>query len=249
MMGCSATESGNCPRANGSAREGTSDRTEGHMDSFGAATELQVGDRPYAMYRLAALERHGFGSRACPIRCASCWKTCCVTRTAPPSPGTTSRRSRAGNRLVRTHRDRVSACPRSAAGFHRRARDRRSRGDARRHGPARRRPRQNQSATAGRAGHRPFDPGRRLRRPRGAWRSTRELDYAPQQRALRVPQMGPAGLREFPRGAAEQRHLPPGQHRISGAGRVRSGGKFERRPEAHSPIRTRWWGPTRIRRW
>ena len=31
------------------------------MDSFGAATELQVRDRRYAMYRLAALERHGFG--------------------------------------------------------------------------------------------------------------------------------------------------------------------------------------------
>ena len=30
------------------------------MDSFGAAAELQVRDRRYAMYRLAALERHGF---------------------------------------------------------------------------------------------------------------------------------------------------------------------------------------------
>jgi aconitate hydratase len=31
------------------------------MDSFGAATELRVRDRRYAMYRLAALEQHGFG--------------------------------------------------------------------------------------------------------------------------------------------------------------------------------------------
>ena len=31
------------------------------MDSFGAAAELRVRDRRYAMYRLAALERHGFG--------------------------------------------------------------------------------------------------------------------------------------------------------------------------------------------
>ena len=30
------------------------------MDSFGTAAELRVGDRRYAMYRLAALERHGF---------------------------------------------------------------------------------------------------------------------------------------------------------------------------------------------
>jgi aconitate hydratase A / 2-methylisocitrate dehydratase len=30
------------------------------MDSFGAAAELRVRDRRYAMYCLAALERHGF---------------------------------------------------------------------------------------------------------------------------------------------------------------------------------------------
>ena len=52
------------------------------MDSFGAASQLQVGNRPYAIYRLDALERHGFGS-ACHIRCASCWKTCCEPKTAP----------------------------------------------------------------------------------------------------------------------------------------------------------------------
>ena len=36
------------------------------MDSFGAASELQVGDRRYAMYRLAALERHGFAIERLP---------------------------------------------------------------------------------------------------------------------------------------------------------------------------------------
>ena len=42
----------------------------------------------------------------------------------------------------------------------------------------------------------------------------------PQRRALHVPQMGPARLRQFPRRAAGHRHLPSGQSRISGPQRV-----------------------------
>src|SRR6185312_4780335 len=36
------------------------DGTEDHMDSFGTASQLQVGDRSYKIYRLDALKQHGF---------------------------------------------------------------------------------------------------------------------------------------------------------------------------------------------
>ena len=143
------------------------------MDSFGAAAELRVRDRRYAMYRLAALERHGFGISRLPYSLRILLEN--LLRTENGSSVTRNDiEALAGWRaeLARTHRDRVSARPRSAAGFHRRSRDRRSRGDARRHGPARRRSRQNQSAAAGRIGDRPFDPGRRLRGSGGHGGST-----------------------------------------------------------------------------
>ena len=36
------------------------------MDSFGTASQLQVGDRTYKIYRLAALKRHGFAVERLP---------------------------------------------------------------------------------------------------------------------------------------------------------------------------------------
>ena len=41
-----------------------------------------------------------------------------------------------------------------------------------------------------------------------------------QPRALRVPALGPEGVRQLPRRAARHRHLPPGKSRVSGAGGV-----------------------------
>ena len=48
-----------------------------------------------------------------------------------------------------------------------------------------------------------------------------------QRRALRVPALGPEGLRQFPRRAAGHRHLPPGQSRISRAGGLDQEGRQE----------------------
>jgi aconitate hydratase len=39
---------------------------EDHMDSFGTASELQVGDRSYKIYRLGALKQHGFAVERLP---------------------------------------------------------------------------------------------------------------------------------------------------------------------------------------
>ena len=87
---------------------------------------------------------------------------------------------------------------------------------------ARRRSAEGQPAAAGRARHRSLGAGRSLRhreRP-GAERRPRVL---PQSRALRVPALGPDGVPQFPRGAARNRHRPPGQHRVPRARRLPRG--------------------------
>ena len=63
----------------------------------------------------------------------------------------------------------------------------------------------------------------------------------PQPRALRLPPLGPGRLRELQGGAAEHRHLPPGQPRVP-----RPRGRGARRPGV-SPTRSS--APTRTRRW
>ena len=147
------------------------------MDSFGAAAELRVRDRRYAMYRLAALERHGFGISRLPYSLRILLENLLRTENGS-SVSRNDIEALAGWKPGSSERTEIAFQPARVllAGFHRRARDRRSRGDARRHGSARRRPLQNQSATAGRIGDRPFDPGRRLRSSE-AMRINQRLDY------------------------------------------------------------------------
>ncbi len=76
-----------------------------------------------------------------------------------------------------------------------------------------RRPREDQPARARRAGDRPLDPGRQLRRAARIPEERRARVRA-QPRALRVPALGPDGLRRLLGGPAEHRHLPPGQPRV-----------------------------------
>ena len=111
--------------------------------------------------------------------------------------------------------DRLQAGARPDAGLHRRSRDRRPRRHARRHGGARRRRHQDQPARAGRARDRPLDPGRRVR---GAARlpAQRGARVRAQPRALRLPALGPGGVRQLQGGAAQHRHLPPGEPRVPG---------------------------------
>ncbi len=110
-------------------------------------------------------------------------------------------------------RDPVSPGARADAGFHRRALRRRSRGDARRHHQARRRRPEDQSAGARPPRHRSLGDGRRIRHAQGV-RGQCRARIRPQPRALRIPQMGIEGARQFLGGAAGDGHLPPGQSRI-----------------------------------
>ena len=112
-------------------------------------------------------------------------------------------------------RDRVPARTRADAGLHRRAGHRRSGGDARRHGGAGRRPRADQPAGPGGPGDRPLRHRRRLRRG-GRVRPQRRHRDAAQPRALRLPAVGTAGVRQLPRGPARDRHLPSGEPGASG---------------------------------
>ena len=74
-------------------------------------------------------------------------------------------------------------------------------------------PAEDQPAGAGRAGDRPLDPGRRVRRaPRLP--AQRRARVRAQPRALRLPALGPEPPSTTSRGAAEHRHLPPGQPRV-----------------------------------
>ena len=115
--------------------------------------------------------------------------------------------------------------------------------DARRDGGPRRRPGRDQPAGRRRPGHRPLGPGRRLRQPEGL-RDQRGARLRAQRRALRLPALGTGGLRQLPRGAARDRHLPPGQPRVP-----RPGASGPTRPTgSRRPTPTRWSGPTRTRR-
>ena len=123
-----------------------------------------------------------------------------------------------GRHERRAARDLVRARARAAAGLHRRAGGRRSRGDARRHRAARRRPEPRQPAAAGRTGHRSLGAGRLLR-PGQRVPAERRARVLAQQGALRVPALGPERLPQLPRRAARHRHRPPGEPRISRARR------------------------------
>ena len=85
-------------------------------------------------------------------------------------------------------------------------------------------PAQDQPAGAGRARDRPLDPGRRVRRA-ARLPAQRRARVRAQPRALRLPALGPDGVRQLQRRAAEHRHLPPGQPRVP-----RARGRDARRP-------------------
>ncbi len=117
-------------------------------------------------------------------------------------------------------RDRLPPGARADAGLHRRAgggRPRRhARRDGRRWAAIRRRSTRSSRSTwssTTRCMVDDFGTARRLR-------AQRRARVRAQRRALRLPALGPDGLRQFPRGAARHRHLPPGEPRVPGAGRL-----------------------------
>src|SRR4051812_17246255 len=116
------------------------------------------------------------------------------------------------------------------AGFHRRAGGGRSGGHAQRHAVARRRRREDQSAGARRPRHRPLGDREFLRRQQGV-RQERGRGVQAEPGALRIPEMGPAGVLEFFGGAARHRHLPSGQPGIPRPDGVDPQGEDDRRQE------------------
>ena len=77
------------------------------------------------------------------------------------------------------------------------------------------RPGEDQPAGPGRPRDRPLGAGRRVRQ-RTRLRHQRRPRLRAQPRALRVPALGPAGVRQLPRRPARDRDLPPGQPRVPG---------------------------------
>src|SRR6266540_4742477 len=82
----------------------------------------------------------------------------------------------------------------------------------------RRRPGEDQPADPGRARDRPLGAGRRVRLA-DRLLAQRRARVRAQPRALRVPALGPGWLRQLQGRAARDRDLPPGQPRVSRAGR------------------------------
>ena len=116
-------------------------------------------------------------------------------------------------------RDPVPARAGPDAGLHRGAGDRRPGGDARRDRRARLRSGEDQPAGPRRPRDRPLGSGRRVRQ-RARLRHQRRPRLRAQPRALRVPALGPAGVRQLPRRPARDRDLPPGQPRVPEPGRL-----------------------------
>ncbi len=108
--------------------------------------------------------------------------------------------------------------PRPPAGLHRRAGDRRPRGDARRDARSGRRPGEGQPADPRRARDRPLGAGGRVRHPPRD-HGERRARLRAQRRALRVPPLGPGRVREPQGRSAEHGHLPPGEPRVPRARR------------------------------
>jgi len=123
-----------------------------------------------------------------------------------------------GPRREAVARDPVHARSRADAGLHRRARRRRSGGDARRDVRDGGRSLRDQPAAAGRARDRPLGAGRHVRHGAVAGDEQRDRVRA-QQGALRVLALGPDRVRELQGRAAEHGHRAPGQPRAPGARR------------------------------
>ena len=73
---------------------------------------------------------------------------------------------------------------------------------------------------AGRSGHRPLGAGRCVRQSPAPSQRNVELEFERNGERYAFLRWGSEGVRQFPRRAAGHRHLPPGQPRISGPGRL-----------------------------
>ena len=187
------------------------------MDSFSTHQTFAVGGRTFRYASLPALAQRGFDLARLPfslkILLENLLRLEDGVAVGAADIEAVARWQAAGRAR---EGDLVHARARPAAGLHRRARRRRPGGDARRGGAPRRRSEEDQPRAAGRAGRRPLGAGRPLRLPRrqGAQRAHR---VRAQPRALPVPALGPAGLRQLRGRAAGHGHRAPGESRVPGA--------------------------------
>ena len=216
------------------------------LNSFGTVTTLTTGADTFEYYSLPALERAGFpGVGRLPYSLKILLENLLRREDGRVREGRRHPRAgELGRHGAAAEGDLLHAGARPAAGLHRRAVRRRSRRDARRHRRARRRPAEGQPAAAGRARHRSLGAGRSLRHGRRA-AAERRARVPPQPRALRVPALGPDGVRNF-------RVVPPETgivHQVNIEYLARVVCREERERPARSRIPTRCSAPTRTRRW
>ena len=195
-----------------------------HPDSFGARSELEVGGRTYEVFRLDALQSRfdvarlpyslkvllenvlrledGRSVTAADVEAIAGWDPAATPSAEIPfQPARVLMQDFTGVPAVvdlAAMRDAMEEIG----------------GDPDRDQPAGRR----------RPGDRPLGPGRRLRQ-RARLRGQRRARVRAQPRALLVPEVGAALLRQLPRGAAGDRHLPPGQPRVHRPGRLQPRGR------------------------
>ena len=178
-------------------------------------------------------------SRACRCRSASCSSRCCATATARRSPTSTCRQlANWAPTATRTDEIPVRRRPRRAAGLHRRAAARRSRRDAQRRAGHGQEPEDDRAAGAGRSRRRPLGDDRLLPAARRA-RPQHEARVQAQRRALRVHEVGDAGVRHLQGRAARHRHRPPGEPRVPRARRAREGRRATTPTRSSAPTATR----------
>ena len=199
------------------------------QDYFNARATFDTGSGEAVLYRLDALEKRAWPtSTGCPIRSKCCWKPRCARPTASRSPRRRWRPSPTGARRrparSRFPSSRRVSCLQDFTGVPSVVDLAALRSAMAAHG---RRSQEGQPAGAGRSGHRPLRAGRPLRQPLRPLLQRRARVRA-QPRALRVPQVGPAGLRQLPRGAAGHRHRAPGQPGVPGQGRATAAGERQR---------------------
>ena len=126
--------------------------------------------------------------------------------------------------------DPLQAGPGGAAGLHRRAVRGRPGGDAGGDAAARRRSAKINPLVPGRPGDRPLGAGRHFGSPDALAKNV-ELEFARNAERYAFLRWGQQAFRQLPRGAAGDRHRPPGEPRIPGQVRVpsragrRAGGK------------------------
>ena len=200
------------------------------LDSFRCCKPLKVGSKTYAHYSLPTAEKNGLkGISRLPVLDEGAAGKSAAQRGWPLR----QQRGHSGGRAVAQDqdlraRDRVPARARADAGLHRSAGRGRSRGDARCDENAGRRSEENQSARPRRPRLRSLGGGDLLRHQyRGEEERRRGIPAEPG--ALRIPQMVAEVVRQFPRGAAGHRHLPPGQSGISVADGVEQEGQGQAR--------------------